>query len=112
MISLTTLGLWFAGVVAFILIDLIVVAVIRLGRAAKRLEAHVAALAEVPPGIDLLTATGSVARLNRALAQTRPLRERMDCAIAIIRAGPRIRTEDLPPVFATLSDDLARLRPR
>jgi len=102
MISVTTLGLWFAGVVAFILIDLIVVTVFRLARAAKRLEAHVTRLAELPPGIDPVKAADSIARLNRAFAMTVPLRERMDAAIAIIRVGPRVRTEDLPPVFARL----------
>jgi len=110
--SLPTLGLWFAGVVAFILIDLIAVSVIRLARAAKRLEAHVAAIAALPAGIDPATAAASLERLNRAFARMVSLRKRMDAAIAIIRVGPRIRTEDLPPVFTSLRDDLARLQAR
>jgi len=111
-ISSTTLGLWFAGVVGFILIDLMVVAAIRLVRAAKHLEVHAARLAELPPGIDPAKTTASLNRLNRCSAQTGLLRERMDAAMAILRVGPRIRIEDLSPVVASFLDDLARLRAR
>ena len=112
MISSTALGLWFAGVVGFILIDLMVLAAVRLVRAAKYLEAHAARLAELPPGIDPARTTASLDRLKRCSVQTGLLRERMDAAMAILRAGPRIRIADLPPVVASFLDDLARLRAR
>ncbi len=108
--SFETFAAWFAGVFAFILLDLIVVMLVRAASEAKRLNKRLGALTEGPPGIDPATVTASVERLQIASQQIAPLVGRMDAALAIVRRGPTFLPVELPPIFVTIQRDVAWLR--
>jgi hypothetical protein len=108
--SFETLAAWFAGVFAFILLDLIVVTLVRAAREAKRLQARIGTLAGGPPGIDPAKVAASMERLQVAAGQIAPLVAHMEAALAIVRRGPTFLPVELPPIFVTIQRDIAWLR--
>jgi len=108
--SFQTLAAWFAGVFAFILLDLIVIMLVRAAREAKRLQTRIGALAEGPPGIDPAKVTASLERLQVAFEQIAPLLARMAAALATLRRGPTFLPVELPPIFVTIQREIAWLR--
>ena len=108
--SFETLAAWFAGVFAFILLDLIVMMLARAAREAKRLQTRVLALAEGPPGVDPAKVAASLERLQVAAERIAPLVARMEVALAIVRRGPTFLPVELPPIFVTIRRDIAWLR--
>ena len=83
--SFETLATWFAGVFAFILLDLIVVMLVRGAREAKRLQRRLAELADGPPGIDPARVAASLEKLQGAVDHIAPLIARSKVALVTIQ---------------------------
>lgn len=107
---MTAFVLWGSGVVAFVVLAAIATALARAAREGLRLKKRIALLADGPPGIDRTKIAADVARLQSAAGQLPPLIARMETALAVIRAGPRLLPTELPAVFTQLARDVAWLR--